>query len=189
MYFGSKLNITRCENEEKIFLHWPGWILQKILLAVPLKKYSQHTGIPIWYTLHTSVIYFPTEHRKPHLSVVGLSETLSHNASTVHAMIKKLLPMIQDEFPELQFIHYLTDSPTSQYRNKTIFQLTCDHDDVFGVKASWEYLEAGHGKGPCDGLGASVKRTADSKIKQEKATIQGGIKYCSEVLFCITERL
>lgn len=40
-------------------------------------------------TLHTSVIYFPSSHTKTHVSVVGVSKTLSHNANTVHAMIKK----------------------------------------------------------------------------------------------------
>lgn len=66
----------------------------------------------------------------------------------------------------------MTDLATSQYRNKTIFNLACEHETVVGTKATWDYLEAGHGKGPCDGLGASVKRTADSAIKQGKASIQ-----------------
>ena len=45
------------------------------------------------------------------------------------------------------------------------------------MKATWDYLEAGHGKGPCDGLGASVKRSADSTIKQGKATIQSSVDF------------
>lgn len=40
------------------------------------------------------------------------------------------------------------------------------------VKAQWNYLEVGHGKGPCDGLGASVKRAADMAVKQNKCSIQ-----------------
>lgn len=123
-------------------------------------------------TLHTSVIYFPSSHTKTHVSVVGVSETLSHNANTVHAMIKKLVPIVKEEFPHLEVVHYLTDSPTSQYRHKTVFQITTDHEEMFGVRATWDYLEAGHGKGPCDGLGASVKRSADNAIKQGKAAIQ-----------------
>ena len=79
---------------------------------------------------------------------------------------------MKNEYPGLEMVHYLTDSPTSQYRNKTIFNLVCEHETVVGAKATWDYLEAGHGKGPCDGLGASVKRTADSAIKQGKASIQ-----------------
>ena len=35
-------------------------------------------------------------------------------------------------------------------------------------------MESGHGKGPCDGLGASVKRAADMAVRQGKASIQDG---------------
>ena len=45
-------------------------------------------------------------------------------------------------------IHYWTDSPTLQYRNKTIFSVVSRHEETFGVKAVWNYFEAGHGKGP-----------------------------------------
>ena len=40
------------------------------------------------------------------------------------------------------------------------------------MKAAWNYFEAGHGKGPCDGIGAVAKRMADAAIKQGKADIQ-----------------
>jgi hypothetical protein len=80
--------------------------------------------------------------------------------------------LLKEEFPELEYVHYLTDSPSSQYRNKTIFQILCEHETDFGIKARWNYLETGHGKGPCDGLGASVKRMADMDVKQQKCLIQ-----------------
>jgi hypothetical protein len=51
-------------------------------------------------TLHTSVIYFLSSHTKTHVSVVGVSETLSYNANTVHAMIKKLVSIVKEEFPQ-----------------------------------------------------------------------------------------
>ena len=34
------------------------------------------------------------------------------------------------------------------------------------------YFEAGHGKGPRDGLGGTTKRMADEAIRQRKTTIQ-----------------
>jgi len=54
----------------------------------------------------------------------------------------------------------------------TVFQIVCEHETDFGVCARWNYLETGHGKGPCDGLGASVKRMADLAVKQHKCLIQ-----------------
>ena len=40
------------------------------------------------------------------------------------------------------------------------------------VTAVWNYFELGHGKGPCDGLGGTVKRMADTAIKTGKFMIQ-----------------
>ena len=40
------------------------------------------------------------------------------------------------------------------------------------MPASWHYFEAGHGKGPCDGVGGTTKRLADEAVRQQKATVQ-----------------
>ena len=101
-----------------------------------------------------------------------MSEEFSHSATTVYAVLQKLLPKVKDIFPEVKCIHYLTHSSTSQYRNRTIFQLVARHEEDFGVKARWDYLEAGHGKGLCDGLGVSVNRSAISAVTQGRAVIQ-----------------
>lgn len=129
-------------------------------------------------SLHTMVAYFPGDRIQRSLQCyVAVSDVLSHNATAVFTILKKVLPIIKEDYPLVRKIHYLTDSPTSQYRNKTIFQLLIDHEMEFGTKAQWNYLESGHGKGPCDGLGASVKRAADMAIKQGKATIQNGEEF------------
>ncbi|CAC5388320.1 unnamed protein product [Mytilus coruscus] len=67
-------------------------------------------------------------------------------------------------------VHF--NSPTSQYRNKSIFDLISSCETKFSIKASWHYFECGHGKGPCDGIGGTTKRNADNAVKQGKATIQ-----------------
>jgi len=69
-------------------------------------------------------------------------------------------------------IHYWADSPISQYRNKTIFKIISCHEEYFGCKASWCYMESGHGKGPCDPIGGTAKRKADQAVKNGKFVIQ-----------------
>ena len=120
-------------------------------------------------TLHTTVVYMPNQ---THKSFVAISDDMGHNAVTVIAILNKLIPLLQNLNPNLKQIYYLTDSPTSQYRNKTIFQFLSYHKEQYGIDARWDYLEAGHGKGPCDGLGAAVKRAADDSVKQGKCVIQ-----------------
>ena len=67
-------------------------------------------------------------------------------------------------------VHYLTDSPTSQYRNKTVFKILSCHEENFGVMASWSYMEAGHGKGPCDPIGGVGKRKADQAVSKMESS-------------------
>lgn len=63
-------------------------------------------------------------------------------------------------------MHILTDSPSTQYRNKTIFYLFANHlvTHYNLKKTSWHYHDAGHGKGAPDGVGAYRKRTADRHV-------------------------
>ena len=130
-------------------------------------------------TLHTSVAYFPKTHDRTHKSIVGISDLNIHNAAMVVSMVSSLIPIIKSEYPGLKHVHYLTDSPTSQYRNKSIFEFLTRHEAVLGVSGSWDYLESGHGKGPCDGLGGSVKRSADMAVKQGKVVIQNAKDFYS----------
>ena len=53
--------------------------------------------------------------------------------------------------------HYLNGSPTSQYRNSHRMIMIVTHDAIFHVRCYWLYFQAGHGKGPCDGVGVRPK--------------------------------
>ncbi|KAG7297103.1 hypothetical protein JYU34_020051, partial [Plutella xylostella] len=57
-----------------------------------------------------------------------------------------------------------------QYRNKKIFHvISFLHIYIKSVKTiTWNYSEAGHGKGAPDGVGAVLKRTADRAVSQGK---------------------
>lgn len=116
-------------------------------------------------TLHPVVIYYTkeeTENDVKHKSLVLVSDELSHTSSTVFAIMKQVIAEVRAILPNVEMVHYMTDSPTSQYGNKQIFSIVAQHDTIFpGIKATWLYFEAGHGKGPCDGVGGTAKRLAD----------------------------
>ena len=88
------------------------------------------------------------------------------------AFLDVYVPKLKELDQNVQKIHYWTDSPSSQYRNIFIFHEVAKHEDKFGMKANWNYFEAGHGKGPCCGLVGTTKRMADAAIRQGKAEIQ-----------------
>ena len=65
-------------------------------------------------------------------------------------------------------LHYVSDAPSSQYRNISIFSLLCRHEELLEeYGATWTYFESGHGKGPCDGIGAAAKRNADWAVQRK----------------------
>ena len=127
-------------------------------------------------TLHPSVVYTQEGHK----SFVIVSDDVSHNAASVVSFVIQLIAEIKKLDPLIERIHYWTDGPTSQYRNRSIFYLVSNHEDLFpGISAQWNYFEAGHGKGPCDGLGGSTKRLADQAMRNGKVTIQDAEEFYS----------
>ena len=78
---------------------------------------------------------------------------------------------IEEIILHVSFVHYWTNSPSPQHRNGHMFYIILQHESLFDIKAAWSYFEAGHGKGPCDGLVVTTKVMADNAIKQCKSFI------------------
>lgn len=116
-------------------------------------------------TLHPTVLYRRNSNGElEHQSIVFVSAVLNHNAAMVTLILDKVIELAKDFVNNLEAIHFWTDSPTSQYRNKTIFNYM-DKLCLKNIKSSWQYFESGHGKGPCDGIGGTTKRNADNAMK------------------------
>lgn len=74
-------------------------------------------------TLHPVVVYYASEkdHQKvDHRSFVIVSDEMSHSSTTVHAILNKIIPLLKQMNPQTEMIHYWTDGPSSQYRNKQV---------------------------------------------------------------------
>ena len=52
-----------------------------------------------------------------------------------------------------------------------------NHKDDFGLIAEWHFHATAHRKGPCDGLGAIIKREASLQAKPEKAILDSQTFY------------
>jgi hypothetical protein len=68
---------------------------------------------------------------------------------------------------DMKHVFYVTDGAPSQYKNFKQFINIALHMDDFGCTAEQHYFATSHGKGPCDGVGALVKRAI------RKASLQG----------------
>ena len=136
------------------------------------------------FTLHPMVITFKTEEGELRTKTyVGVTRETSHSAATTFSFIKKLVTVLFDFLPALSVMHFVSDGPSNQYRNRTIVQLVRRFPQLFaGVRASWCWLESGHGKGPCDGVGGGIKKKADNLIKGGKI-----IRTIHEMAKCLEE--
>ena len=43
-------------------------------------------------------------------------------------------------------VHYMTDSPVSQHRNKVLFFTVSNRQTIFGLAATWHYLRKATGR-------------------------------------------
>ena len=110
-------------------------------------------------------------------SFVCMSDDTDHKAPAVFASIQPILKQfVQDGTHKINIV---SDSPTSQYRNKHIFYLMKEFTMEFQVPIEWIYLEANHGKGIPDDIGAVVKQAISDIVPFNPETPQYS---CSDIL-------
>ena len=120
-------------------------------------------------TVHPMVLHCRDEEGELQVrSYVGISEVTNHSLPTTFAFLKKLIPIVKKDYPHLEVIHFVSDGPSSQYRNKSVCNLIARFHQIFSLRATWSWWEAGHGKGPCDGVGGAIKKKADNIVKTNK---------------------
>ena len=74
-------------------------------------------------------------------------------------------------------IFYFSDGAAAQYKNFKNFFNIAFHFQDFGVEAEWHFFATSHGKGPCDGIGGTLKRSA------KKASLQATLIETPEQLY------
>lgn len=112
-------------------------------------------------TLHPFVCYYRDGVKIDHLNVVIISDCLSHDTVAVHLFQRKLINYLKSRLDfNISEIIYFSDGSVTQYKNYKNFVNLCHHINDFGLKAQWHFFATSHGKGPCDGLGGTVKRLA-----------------------------
>lgn len=67
--------------------------------------------------------------------------------------------------PNVNILHFFSDGPTSQYRQKGNFHLlNILPKEMEFEYCTWSFSESGHGKSIADGIGGAVKRTLDRHV-------------------------
>ncbi|CAG9787325.1 unnamed protein product [Diatraea saccharalis] len=127
-------------------------------------------GSKIQLSLHTCVYYSnnsqpPDRHLKT-TSLCTVSENLRHDPILICAHLKPVMQRIKQISPDIIKLHVLSDGPSTQYRNKSMFYLIANYvSKELDVEAViWHFSEKGQGKGAPDGVGGCVKRLCDNSV-------------------------
>lgn len=123
--------------------------------------------------IHTVMLYYkpPEAEETQALGMCTLSDSLNHDSSAIIAHLNPIFKRVEELVPQVKSIHFISDGPTTQYRNRNMFKLMITEIPSrfpFLKSFSWNYSEAGHGKGAPDGLGGTLKRTADLLVARGK---------------------
>jgi len=111
-------------------------------------------------TIHPFVVYYNTpNYSLQHLSFVVKSDCLQHDTVSVHYFQKELISFLKQKFA-VKKIYYFSDGAAAQYKNRKNFLNLAHHQEDFYIEAEWHFFGTSHGKGPCDGVGDTVKRLA-----------------------------
>ena len=90
---------------------------------------------------------------------------MQHGPAAIWVHLKPVIQDIKQHHPEMDVLYICSDGPTTQYRQKGNFCLFANviNNGEF-KKATWNFMEAGHGKGAPDGIGTAVKISCDQAV-------------------------
>lgn len=120
-------------------------------------------------TLHTGVFYY----KDTCAGFCTISGFNKHGPPAIWAHLTPILSLLRSTYPDISTVYFVSEGPTTQYRCKANFYLLSTLLFDWGFKVgNWSFLEAGHEKGPADGIGGSVKRSG----QQTPLSLKVGVK-------------
>nr|XP_054592211.1 uncharacterized protein LOC129157084 [Nothobranchius furzeri]XP_054592212.1 uncharacterized protein LOC129157084 [Nothobranchius furzeri]XP_054592213.1 uncharacterized protein LOC129157084 [Nothobranchius furzeri]XP_054592214.1 uncharacterized protein LOC129157084 [Nothobranchius furzeri] len=112
-------------------------------------------------TLHTGMYYIKGEKA----GFCTVSESKRQDASAIWTHMDPVLKTIKTKYPHITTVHVWSDGPSKQYKNKKNFYFLSGIPSTLGFeKVTWNFFPTSHGKGAPDGIGGTVKRTADNLV-------------------------
>ena len=124
-------------------------------------------------TLFTIHFKIGTEHR----CMVIISDYMSHDSKFVWLAQEDIVNFLKKHYPRVKKINYVryvdikifyysiisnflsSDGAASHFKNNYTIMNLLHHKKDFDIDTVWTFSATGHGKGPCDGIGATVKAT------------------------------
>uniref|UniRef100_A0A1I8H573 alanine--tRNA ligase n=1 Tax=Macrostomum lignano TaxID=282301 RepID=A0A1I8H573_9PLAT len=137
---------------------------------------AAHFGDKDQVVLHQGVAYMAGHQPCSFATVSGerskTAEAIAAHLQPVLRHFKEKHDVDKDAFSQLDQIVIVSDSPSSQYRNRKMVFLFDRLMKIMRVSSwRWIYTEAGHGKGAADGVGAAIKRRCDEVVASRQDVV------------------
>jgi hypothetical protein len=137
-------------------------------MAVQEATQSMFFKAPSQATLHPFLAYVNIDDKIVPYSMCVFSDSFNHDSTSVNSFLIPVISYVKSIVPQVDVIKYFTDGAASQYKNYKNFANLLHHGEDFGMRAEWNFFATSHGKGPCDGIGGTIKRLA------YRNSLQGG---------------
>ena len=101
-------------------------------------------------TLHTGILYVDQDT----FSFCTISDSRRHDPAAIWSYLSPVFEYIRHNHSDVNTVHFVSDGPTTQYRQKKNLYLfrTQLYKEGFAGGGSWNFSEAGHSKGATDGV-------------------------------------
>ena len=148
--------IENC-NERSVIVHVDFSEAWKCKYSSEVQSCHYGQNLPL-ITLHTGMYHTKQEKQ----AFCTISESKRQDAAAIWTYMNPVLNDITTRFPHIDTVHFWSDGPSKQYKNKKNFHLLSTIPPRLGFKnVTWNLFPTSHGKGAPDGIGATVKRCAD----------------------------
>nr|XP_042913577.1 uncharacterized protein LOC122273608 [Parasteatoda tepidariorum] len=120
-------------------------------------------------TIYTAMAYFIYENNLKSVPIVVISDYLHHDKYAVAIFNNAIIKKIKDDFSELSIskIIYKSDGTAQHFKQKySICLAMLQSNDI-----EWHFAATGHGKGPIDGVGGTLKRRVREATLSRKINI------------------
>lgn len=107
-------------------------------------------------------------------SIVQISNNQKHDSDAVLHFTMQIIRFIMNNpgaVDKPTVLHRFTDNCATQYKSKHAFQHMKLYKDVFDIDVRYHYCEAGHGKGECDGIGATIKHGLTMMVLRDQIVL------------------
>ena len=105
-------------------------------------------------------------------SIGQFSDNLKHDKDACFSFTDQLIKHIQNsDGYEINKIHRFSDNAATQYKCKESFSHLQSFQEKYKIKLVYHYCEPGHGKGPADGIGATIKNGLARAVESDAVVL------------------